>query len=96
MQNTKGSVTLDGASEGLLNKWELAAKLRIGKRTVDLWMHQKRLPFIRIGRTIGSGGRMSWKNSMRIASTNERARTAKTKRARTGNRGRGKTSTAAE
>jgi excisionase family DNA binding protein len=52
MQNTKGSVTLDGASEGLLNKWELAAKLRIGKRTVDLWMHQKRLPFIRIGRTI--------------------------------------------
>jgi excisionase family DNA binding protein len=46
------SETVDGASDGLLNKRELAIQLRISKRTVDAWMRQKRLPFIKIGKTV--------------------------------------------
>ena len=41
-----------GASDGLLDKPELAAKLRISKRTVDVWMKKQRLPFIKIGKTV--------------------------------------------
>jgi excisionase family DNA binding protein len=52
MSNAKHSATVDGASDGLLNKWQLAEKLGIGKRTVDLWMKQKRLPFIKVGKTV--------------------------------------------
>ncbi len=48
----KDSLPLDRATDGLLNKWEVAAKLRIGKRTVDNWMRQGRLPFIRVGKTV--------------------------------------------
>jgi excisionase family DNA binding protein len=52
MQNIKDSATVDGASDGLLNKWALAEKLHISKRTVDLWMKQHRLPFIKLGKTV--------------------------------------------
>ena len=52
MQNTKGSMVPDGVSEGLLSKRELAPKLRIGQRTLDLWMHQGRIPFFKIGRSV--------------------------------------------
>jgi excisionase family DNA binding protein len=41
-----------GMSDGLLNKRELAVKLGISKRTVDAWMRQKRLTFIKIGKTV--------------------------------------------
>jgi excisionase family DNA binding protein len=27
-------------------------KLHVSKRTVDLWMQQKRLPFIKLGKTV--------------------------------------------
>jgi excisionase family DNA binding protein len=46
------SATVDGAGDGLLNKRGLAVKLGISKRTVDAWMHQKRLPFIKVGKTV--------------------------------------------
>jgi excisionase family DNA binding protein len=46
------SATVDGASDGLLNKRELAVKLRISKRTVDAWMKNKRLCFVKIGKTV--------------------------------------------
>jgi excisionase family DNA binding protein len=39
-------------SDGLLNKRELAVKLGISKRTVDAWMRQKRLTFIKVGKTV--------------------------------------------
>jgi len=42
----------------LLNKHELAPKLRISKRTVDLWMRQGRLPFIKVGKTV----RFRWRD----------------------------------
>jgi excisionase family DNA binding protein len=54
-QNTTSKThdaTADSATDGLLNKWQLAEKLGIGKRTVDLWMREKRLPFIKVGKTV--------------------------------------------
>jgi excisionase family DNA binding protein len=52
MQNIKDSAAFDGASDGLLNKRGLAVKLGISKRTVDAWMQQRRLPFIKVGKTV--------------------------------------------
>jgi len=50
--DTATKQAIDGANEGLLNKSELAVKLRISKRTVDAWMKNKRLPFIKVGKTV--------------------------------------------
>ena len=36
----------------MLTKPGLAVKLRVSKRTVDSWMKQKRLPFIKVGKTV--------------------------------------------
>jgi excisionase family DNA binding protein len=52
MGNAKHSVTVDGASDGLLDKRSLAVKLDISPRTVSQWMKLKKLPFIKIGKTV--------------------------------------------
>jgi len=52
VKNIVGSAIVDGASDGLLNKRGLAVKLGISKRTVDAWMKNKRLPFIKVGKTV--------------------------------------------
>lgn len=49
---TESAQDVDRASDNLLNKWELAAKLKVGKRTVDAWMKKRRLPFIKLGKTV--------------------------------------------
>ena len=36
----------------LLNKRELAARLRLSTRSVDEWMRAKRLPYLKIGKTV--------------------------------------------
>jgi excisionase family DNA binding protein len=43
---------VDRVSDGLLDKWALARKLDVSKRTIDGWMATKRLPFIKISRTV--------------------------------------------
>ena len=50
--NKMRDATVDGVSDGLLNKRSLAVKLGISKRTVDAWMKKKRLPFIKVGKTV--------------------------------------------
>ena len=50
--NKVHDATVDGASDGLLDKRGLAVRLDISKRTVDAWMKQKRLPFIKIGKSV--------------------------------------------
>jgi excisionase family DNA binding protein len=50
--NKMQDVTVEGASDGLLNKRSLAVKLNISKRTVDAWMKKRRLPFIKVGKTV--------------------------------------------
>ena len=42
----------DRASVGLLRKRELARQLGISKRTLDVWMAQGRVPFLKIGRSV--------------------------------------------
>jgi hypothetical protein len=42
----------DRASDGLLLKRELAVKIRRSPRTVDLWMRQGKLPYLKIGKTV--------------------------------------------
>lgn len=44
--------TNDRASVGLLRKRELAEKLAISKRTLDVWMHSGRIPFLKVGRSV--------------------------------------------
>lgn len=43
---------IDRATDGLLSKKEVAARLRISPRTLDLWMRKKRIPFLKIGKTV--------------------------------------------
>jgi predicted DNA-binding transcriptional regulator AlpA len=50
--NKTHDATVDGASDGLLNKRGLAAKLGISKRTVDAYMRKKWLPYIKLGKTV--------------------------------------------
>jgi excisionase family DNA binding protein len=42
----------DRASVGLLRKRELAERLAISKRTLDVWMHMGRIPFLKVGRSV--------------------------------------------
>ena len=42
----------DRASVGLLRKRELAEKLAISKRTLDVWMAKGRIPFLKLGRSV--------------------------------------------
>jgi excisionase family DNA binding protein len=50
--NKMHEATVDGASDGLLNKRQLAAKLGISKRTCDAWMKRQRLPYLKIGKSV--------------------------------------------
>jgi excisionase family DNA binding protein len=42
----------DRASSCLLRKRELAPQLGISSRTLDVWMAQGRVPFLKIGRSV--------------------------------------------
>jgi predicted DNA-binding transcriptional regulator AlpA len=51
MQAQKNAA-VDGASDGLLNKRQLAAKLGISTRTCDVWMKTKRLPYCKVAKSV--------------------------------------------
>jgi excisionase family DNA binding protein len=40
------------AIQGLLKKRELAERLAISKRTLDVWMSMGRIPFLKVGRSV--------------------------------------------
>lgn len=42
----------DRAIQGLLKKRELAERLAISKRTLDVWMSMGRIPFLKVGRSV--------------------------------------------
>jgi excisionase family DNA binding protein len=42
----------DRAIQGLLKKRELAERLAISKRTLDVWMSMGRIPFLKEGRSV--------------------------------------------
>ena len=43
---------IDRATDGLLDKKEVAARLRHCPRTISLWMKQGKLPYLKIGKTV--------------------------------------------
>jgi excisionase family DNA binding protein len=49
MQRKNVGLPVDGASDGLLNKWTLAEKLHVSKRTVDALMKKGLLPYLKLG-----------------------------------------------
>ena len=52
MNSFDDSAANDRASVGLLRKRELAEKLAISKRTLDVWMQKGRIPFLKVGRSV--------------------------------------------
>ena len=52
--NNQNSVehSVERATDDLLVKREVAAKLKRSVRTVDSWMRQGKLPYIKLGRTV--------------------------------------------
>jgi excisionase family DNA binding protein len=52
MKNSDVATANDRASVGLLRKRELAEKLAISKRTLDVWMAKGRIPFLKVGRSV--------------------------------------------
>lgn len=52
MNSISESAVNDRASVGLLRKRELAEKLAISKRTLDVWMQKGRIPFLKVGRSV--------------------------------------------
>ena len=36
----------------LLTKRDIARELQLGRRTIDVWMRQGRIPFLKIGKTV--------------------------------------------
>jgi excisionase family DNA binding protein len=43
---------IDRATDGLLSKKEVAARLRISPRTLDKWMRNGRIGFFKIGKSV--------------------------------------------
>jgi excisionase family DNA binding protein len=43
---------VDGATDDLLIKREVAAKLKRSVRTIDAWMREGKLPYFKVGRTV--------------------------------------------
>jgi len=44
--------SIDRATDELLSKKEVAARLRISPRTLDQWMHAGRVPFLKIAKSV--------------------------------------------
>jgi excisionase family DNA binding protein len=39
-------------SQKLLTKRDIARELQLGRRTIDVWMRQGKIPFLKIGKTV--------------------------------------------
>ncbi len=52
MAKTNDAESIDRASDALLTKRELAARLRKSTRTTDDWMREGKLPYLKIGKTV--------------------------------------------
>lgn len=52
MLKTNDAEHIDRASDNLLTKRELAARLRRSTRTTDDWMRKGKLPYLKIGKTV--------------------------------------------
>ena len=48
-------------ADELLEKSQVAARLRVSRRTIDTWMQQRRIPYFKIGKTV----RFRWGDILR-------------------------------
>jgi excisionase family DNA binding protein len=51
-ENIETGQVIDRVTDGLLSKKEVAARLRISPRTLDQWMRKKRVPFLKIAKSV--------------------------------------------
>ncbi len=51
-QHMQGKPLAASTTDGLLTKDEVAERLRLSVRTIDAHMRAKRLPFLKIGKTV--------------------------------------------
>jgi excisionase family DNA binding protein len=51
-KNELNGPTVEGGSDALLTKRELAPKLKISRRTLDGWMRKGRVPFMKLGKSV--------------------------------------------
>ncbi len=52
MLQSQPTYAIDRASDGLLTKRELATRLRVSTRTIDQYMRDRRLCFVKLGKTV--------------------------------------------
>jgi excisionase family DNA binding protein len=45
-------IMTDSKPQTLLTKRDIARELQLGRRTIDVWMRQGRIPFLKIGKTV--------------------------------------------
>jgi len=46
------SLSATASADEILDKPETAERLKISTRTLDIWMHTGRVPFLKIGKTV--------------------------------------------
>ena len=61
MINAENVQDVERASSALLTKRELAPKLKIASRTLDLWMRKGRIPFLKVGKSV----RFRWEDVLK-------------------------------
>jgi predicted site-specific integrase-resolvase len=52
MNNYENTAIVDRASDGLLTKRALAAKLHIAPRTLDAWMKKGHVPYLKVKKSV--------------------------------------------
>jgi excisionase family DNA binding protein len=52
VKTTQNEHAIERASDDLLTKRQLARKLQIAPRTLDLWMRKGRIPFLKLGKSV--------------------------------------------
>ena len=51
-ENDGEKQSIEHATDCLLTKPEVAKRVRKSKRTIDLWMRQGKLPYIKLGKSV--------------------------------------------
>jgi excisionase family DNA binding protein len=52
MNKAENVAAAERASDGLLTKQEIAKRLRRSPRTVDAWMREGRLPYLKVSKSV--------------------------------------------
>jgi excisionase family DNA binding protein len=50
--NASMRIMTEEKSETVLTKRDIARELQLGRRTIDVWMRQGKIPYLKIGKTV--------------------------------------------